>query len=270
MKGRGRGMGKRALVLAGLLLLAGCSKPLESPEVKPLPKNIRFQWVLSEPLVETNANVVDIDAFDSSKEEVQRLKKQGKIVIAYVSVGSWEDWRPDADKFPKEVIGREYPGWDGERFLNIKRLDLLGPIIEARLDMIKEKGFDGIEPDNIDLHTWNTGFNITKEDVVRYYEWLSREAHKRGLSIAQKNAPDLSLELVNYSEWILLESGFDTEEYREALVYLERNKRFVDVEYTDETTLSEFHGTICPKAKSLGIHVILKNRDLDNWVEYCD
>ena len=33
------------------------------------------------------------------------LHREGRKVICYLSTGAWEDWRPDAKKFPKSVIG---------------------------------------------------------------------------------------------------------------------------------------------------------------------
>ena len=38
-------------------------------------------------------------------EVVAALQAQGSRVVCYISVGSWEDWRPDADQFPAAVIG---------------------------------------------------------------------------------------------------------------------------------------------------------------------
>ncbi|NPA22516.1 MAG: endo alpha-1,4 polygalactosaminidase [Candidatus Micrarchaeota archaeon] len=254
-------------LLLGLIVFAACTT--SPPPVKHIPPNVTFQWVLSEPLVETEAKVVDVDAFETTKEEVARLKAQGKIVIGYISVGSWEEWRPDAQSFPPEVIGNPYPGWEGERFLNIKRLDLLAPIMEARLDMIKEKGFDGVEPDNIDLYNYDTGFNITIEDSKRYLDWLIEQAHKRGLIIAQKNAPELAPYFASKADFMLLESGFVTQEYQQALIYIEKNKALIDVEYTDYWNISDFISQVCPVARSHNISVLLKRPELDNWVVYC-
>jgi hypothetical protein len=42
-------------------------------------------------------------------------------------VGSWEDWRPDKDQFPPEVLGNDYDGWQGEKWLDIREIDKLAP-----------------------------------------------------------------------------------------------------------------------------------------------
>jgi hypothetical protein len=48
------------------------------------------------------------------------------------------------------VVGAPLEGWAGERWLDVRRLDLLGPILERRLDVCQAKGFDGVEFDNVD------------------------------------------------------------------------------------------------------------------------
>ena len=111
-------------------------------------------------------------------------------MICYISVGSHENWRTDADQFPEEVLGKKYEGWSGERWLDIRRIDLLAPIMLARLDDCAAKGFDAVEPDNMQIWDNDTGFPLTYDDQLRYALWLADEAHKRGLAIGQKNAPD--------------------------------------------------------------------------------
>ena len=60
----------------------------------------------------------------------------------------------------------------------------------ARLDLCKAKGFDALEPDNMEIYTNDTGFPLTYEDQLKFALWLADETHKRGLAIGQKNASD--------------------------------------------------------------------------------
>ena len=53
----------------------------------------------------------------------------------------------------------------------------------ARLDLCKAKGFDAVEPDNMEIYTNDTGFPLTYEDQLKFALWLADEAHKRGLAI---------------------------------------------------------------------------------------
>jgi len=93
--------------------------------------------------------------------------------------------------------------------VDVRRIDLLGPIMAARLRTCREKGFDAVEPDNIDGYTNDTGFPITYEDQLRYNRWLASEAHALGLSIGLKNDPGQVVDLVSDFDWALTEDCFD-------------------------------------------------------------
>ena len=50
-----------------------------------------------------------------------RLKR---YAVCYIDAGTWENWRPDRQRFPDSVLGRAN-GWPGERWLDIRRIDVL-------------------------------------------------------------------------------------------------------------------------------------------------
>ena len=137
--------------------------------------------------ISIEADVYDIDLFENDAAVINALHEKGRKVICYISVGSWEDWRPDKDQFPPEVLGNDYEGWPGERWLDIRQIDILAPIMLARLDLCAAKGFDAVEPDNIEIFNNNTGFPLTYQDQLDYAMWLAKEAHARGLAIGLKN-----------------------------------------------------------------------------------
>ena len=128
-----------------------------------------------------NASVYDLDAFDTAAGVVSSLHAAGRHVVCYVDAGTWESWRPDAGQYPAAVKGKSN-GWPGEKWLDIRRLDVLGPILRARLDMCAAKGFDAAEFDNVDGYTNKTGFKLTASDQLAFDRWLAGEAHARGLA----------------------------------------------------------------------------------------
>lgn len=249
-------------------------------------QNSTFDWNLQDidetTLFSDDIQIVDVDAFTTSKETVKALHKQGKKVIAYLSVGSWESYRPDKDLFPKKILGKKYPDWEDERLLNIKRIDLLAPIMKARFDMIKEKGFDGVEPDNIDVYTWDsetnfTGFSLTLKDGKKYADWLIKEAHKRGLSIGQKNAQELTEEYASKFDWALSENSFILGIEEKLKTYTDIGKAVFATEYINNGedigktpyTKESFLNEVCQEADILGYTAILKRRDLDSYIVRC-
>ena len=114
--------------------------PLEKPRElsiwKPAVKT-SFQWDLTDHVDQTvDADVFDIDLFENDKEVINALHDKGRRVICYISVGSWEDYRPDKDLFPDSVIGKDYQGWSGEKWLDIRQIELLAPIMRDRKSVV--------------------------------------------------------------------------------------------------------------------------------------
>jgi len=244
----------------------------DPPELVVPSVGMTFDWQLDD-VTTTNtfdAEVIDVDAFTTSAETVQHFKDQGKIVIAYLSVGSLETFRPDAAQFPAEVIGNVYDGFFDENWLDIRNIDIIGPIMQARLDMIADKGFDGIEPDNINGYQNDTGFPLTQDDALTFSRWLITEAHSRNLSIGQKNAEELVPEMVSEFDWMLMEDAYADDFKDMALPYIAADKAVFVTEYTDRIPLDDFVTIVCPDATGKRFTAILKDRDLTADVISCN
>lgn len=172
------------------------------------------QWQLNDlPIGHTiYGDMYDIDLFDNDAATVANLHAEGRTVICYVNAGGWETWRPDADEVPETIIRANLDDWEGERWLDIRSLGILALIMGARMDQCKLKGFDGIEPDNVDGFLNDTGFSLTYDDQLRYNIWLAESAHERGLSIGLKNDMDQISDLLPYFDWALNEECFEFNE----------------------------------------------------------
>jgi hypothetical protein len=172
----------------------------------------------------------DIDGFDNSASEVATLHAAGKHVICYIDVGTRENWRPDARRFPRSVLGAPN-GWPGERWLDIRRLAVLEPIMKARLQMCARKKFDAVEPDNMDGWQNATGFAITAAEQVTYDEWVAREAHALGLAVFEKNDSLQARKLEPYFDGILDEQCNEYSDCSLLAPYLAAGKPVLDAEY---------------------------------------
>ena len=104
---------------------------------------------------------------------VASLHAKGRKVVCYISAGSYENGRPDCSSFPAAVLGNALDGWPDERWLDIRRIDLLGPIMTKRLDLCRSKGFDGVEADNVDGYSNGSGFPLTAADQLAYNRFLA-------------------------------------------------------------------------------------------------
>lgn len=276
------------VLLLCLLLLANCKKDNSAEASKntsdstALPggkvtwwkpaARISFDWDLDDIDVNTSftGSVVDVDAFTTTAETVAALHKQGKKVIAYISVGTLEDDRPDASLLSVDVIGKKYDEWPHEKWLDIRQLDKLKPWLNSRFNMILKKGFDAIEPDNMDGYTNTTGFALTIDDAKKYADYLISTAHGNGLGIGQKNVPELTVDYAAKFDWALTEDAFNQGWQNDVKGYIALNKSVFAVEYTDLTPQKTFEDKVCPAAATLGYTAILKHRGLDFWVDKCN
>src|SRR5579884_3065159 len=225
--------------------------------------NTSWQWQLSGK-VDQSFNVVmyDIDMFDNPASVVQSLHAAGRIVICYIDAGTWEKWRPDAKEFPKSVLGR-HNGWPGERWLDIRQLSILEPIMQARMQLCQSKGFDGVEFDNVDGYSNKTGFPLTYQDQLNYNVWLANSAHSLGLSVALKNDVDQVNDLLPYFDWSLDEQCFQYTECNKLLPFIQNGKAVMEVEYNLNPA------NFCPKANALNFNSLKKHLSLNSWRVAC-
>jgi len=210
-----------------------------------------------------DVQVYDLDMVDTPRSTIDKLHTDGHKVMCYFSAGSWEQWRSDADDFPDSVLGDDLAGWPGEKWLDIRRLDLLGPVMSARLDTAAQKGCDGVDPDNVDGYANNTGFNLSYQDQIAYNTWLADQAHARGLAIGLKNDLDQIADLLPYFDWALNEQCFQYNECDLLLPFVTANKPVFGIEYNSDTS------SFCPLANQMNFDFLKKNWDLDAWRIAC-
>jgi hypothetical protein len=199
----------------------------------------------------------DIDLFDNSRQVVSSLHARGIKAVCYMSAGSFERGRPDERSFPSAVLGRPLSGYPSERWLDIRRIDLLGPIMRRRLDLCRAKGFDGVEADNVDGYANRSGFPLTSAQQLRYNRFLARAAHARGLSIGLKNDLGQVRALEPRFDWALNEQCFQYNECDRLAPFVRAGKAVFNVEYELDTA------AFCPQAARLGFMSMRKRLDLD-------
>ncbi len=222
-----------------------------------------FQWQLTGTIDQSvDAQVYDIDLFETDISTIAALKAKGRKVICYYSAGSYENFRPDANTFPQSVKGNSN-GWAGEVWLDIRNIAVLGSIMQARLDLAKQKGCDGVEPDNVDGYTNTTGFPLTQNDQLTYNKWTAEQAHMRGLSVGLKNDVEQIDSLVAYYDWALNEQCYQYNECSGYKTFIAHNKAVFITEY--KGLLSNF----CPDAKANKFSAMKKNLNLDAYREAC-
>ena len=224
-----------------------------------------WQWQLDGGPIDMSveAEVYDVDLFATPVSEIQELQGRGRRVICYFSAGSWEPYRPDAGDFPESVLGGPVEGWEDERWVDIRQLDVLRPLIASRLDLCAAKGADGAEPDWMDSYVQDTGWPITADDQLAFNHMVADLAHERGLAIGLKNNPGQAGELADTFDFVVVEQCAEFGECGEYVPFLDRDKPVFHAEYDLPT--SEF----CAESRRLGLSSIRKRLELDAWRETC-
>src|SRR5581483_11994758 len=154
----------------------------------------------------------------------------------------------------------EDPGWPGEYLLDTSTAhdrSRLATIEDGWLDGCRSKGFDAIEPDNLDSNTRSHGL-LTRSENFAFAKLLIKHAHHDGLAIAQKNDAEQSKRGARI--------GFDfaiaeeCEVYHECRYYLHAySDEVFEIEYTDNGR-SAYHKACA--ARGARVSVILRDRDV--------
>lgn len=245
---------------SGSAVDGGGTRPATIPAV-----GATWQYQLSGPLdVDVAADIFDIDGEETTAEQVTSLHDRGAYVVCYVSAGTFEDWRSDVDAFPQDVLGRPLEDWPGERWLDVRRHDVLLPIMEQRLERCRAKGFDAVELDNVDGYDNDTGFPLTAEDQLRYNRLLADAAHRAGMAVALKNDAEQVADLVDAFDFAVVEECIANGECDRYLPFVERGKPVLLVEY--ELGIER----VCTAARDLGFSAIVKDLDLGAPRQGCD
>ncbi|MFI9629663.1 endo alpha-1,4 polygalactosaminidase [Streptomyces sp. NPDC052042] len=222
-----------------------------------------WQWQLNtrvDPSVDVP--VYDIDGFENTAADVARLHRDGRKVICYINVGAWESFRPDSGAFPAAVRGGTN-GWEGERWLDIRRIDVLEPLMAKRFDMCRAKGFDAVEPDLVDGYSNDTGFPLKAGHQLAYNRMIARLAHERGMSVGLKNDLAQIPALVDVFDFAVNEECAQYDECDQYRPFVQARKAVLHVEYAVPN--KEF----CAESRRLGLSSMSKNLKLDVWRGPC-
>jgi endo-alpha-1,4-polygalactosaminidase (GH114 family) len=229
---------------------------------------IVLQYALND--TSTNASVYDIDLFTNSASTISALHAQNRSVICYFSAGSYEDFRPDSSQFTSSDKGKELDGWPGEYWLNTKSRNVR-KIMSARLALAASKGCDGVDPDNVDAYDNTNGLGLTTADAVDYLTFLAIGAHSLNMSLGLKNGGTIVNATIDMMQWEVNEQCVEYTECALFQPFIAAGKPVFHIEYPkDAPSISTTQKTsICGDKSAAGFSTVLKDLDLDNWIETC-
>lgn len=128
--------------------------------------------------------------------------------------------------------------------------------MKGRFEICRRKGFDAVEPDNVNGYTNDTGFPLTASDQLRFNRWVARQVHRRGMSVALKNDPEQARQLVGRFDFAVVEQCFQYHECGRFSPFVEADKAVFAAEYEVAP------GSYCERAKALRFSAIRKGYGL--------
>jgi hypothetical protein len=267
--------------------------------------NDTWQIVLSDPIrlpatassITPDAEIFDIDLFENPKNTVDALHRLGKKAIAYFSAGSYEPGRPDSKDFKSSDLGKSMDGWPKEKWLDIRNENVRS-IMSKRIELAAQKGFDAIDPDNVDAYVSldrchlatrlcpsktiadnvpfkdnKNGLGLTKADSINFIHFLAAKARSLNLSIGLKNAGDIIPSVLSVVDFSINEQCVQYKEAGQFVAFIKAGKPVLHIEYPDEMK-SKAIKELCAKtgnAKDAAeFSTILKSMDLDGSIQFID
>lgn len=196
-----------AACAASALVVAGCSAASESEAQPTSPTSAPAQGGAVEPLPE--GALVDYQLggpYDPPPgvtvvvRDVTATPAGAGYDLCYVNAfqtqpGDSEAWLADHPDLVLHVDGvpLEDPDWPDELILDTSTPEnrtAIAEILGEQVDTCAAKGFDAVEPDNLDSFTRSVGL-LDEDDNLALAELLVERAHAAGLAIAQKNTVEL-------------------------------------------------------------------------------
>ena len=251
-----------ALATTVVVLGMGLAHPVHTAPIALPPVNGRFDYQIGGSYT-PSASVSIIDR-DRGASPVA-----GRYNICYVNAFQTQPdeavfWTSGhSDLLIKRANGTNLtdPDWPGEFILDIStaaKRTSIATIVNGWIDGCKTKGFQAIEPDNLDSFTRSLD-KLTQANNVAYATVLAAHAHSIGLAIAQKNSPELGA--IGKTS-----VGFDFAIAEECQVYAEcgsytgpYGNKVIEIEYTDNAR--SVYTKACA-ARGRNISVILRDRDV--------
>jgi hypothetical protein len=108
---------------------------------------------------------------------------------------------------------------------------VLEPIMQARFQICREKGFDAVEPDNIEGYANKSGFPLSAQQQLTYNEWVAGAVHALGMAVLQKNDGEQTSQLEPYFDGALDEQCNQYHECGDFQPYLTAGKPVLNAEY---------------------------------------
>ncbi|HEX2876497.1 MAG TPA: endo alpha-1,4 polygalactosaminidase [Polyangiaceae bacterium] len=202
-----------------------------------------------------SADLFYLDAELQDPADLAALHAQGRRYLCYLSAGSLESFRDDADEFPDTAVGNPLADFPRERWLDV-RDPTVRELMARRVTALSELGCDGIPPSSLAVHNADTGFELSATDALDYARWLAERVHAAGMSAGLSGPSELTSELWPSFDFGLGIGCLDRTGCREYEPFGQAKKPVLHIELGDQASAPE----ICNAAKALGFSPLISDQ----------
>ena len=219
-------------------------------------------------VIDYSQDGMDENAF--SANEIASLQEEGKIVLAYLSIGEAEDyrfyWKPSWKEGSPKFIGEENPEWRGNYKVKYWYKSWWDKVLKPYMDKILYAGFDGVYLDIIDGYYYfgekEDKIKQRARDMVKLVEKIAQYGRENygeefivtpqnGSSILDDTSRKYKRRYIDAIDAIGVESLYyniysqEDKEYRlEKMSELDNNHKLIlNVEYINQSKYDEYFDT---------------------------
>ncbi|MEH0981131.1 endo alpha-1,4 polygalactosaminidase [Micromonospora sp. CPCC 205556] len=223
----------------------------------------QWQWQLDGPLdVTVDADVFLLDPVRVTAADTTALRRRDRRLICHVPVGSYAGTDPDASRFPAALRGAP-TGQPQRRWLDIRRWDVLEPVLADRFRLCRGKGFGSVALVDADGYAHRTGFPLGFDDQLLFNRRLATLARSLDLSPGLVNDVGQVAALAPDFDFAVNEECVRLRQCAKLLPFADARKPVFHVEYAG--TPEQF----CVTTLGYGFSSIRKTRERDSWREPC-
>jgi endo-alpha-1,4-polygalactosaminidase (GH114 family) len=213
-----------------------------------------------------DVEIFDIDVYETSVKLIDELHAKGRKVICYFDT-AYEAWRPDAKKL-EPFRGNPLDGWPDQYWVDIRAPEVF-EVMLTRLDMARDKHCDGVDPDDVDASSNNSGFPLTAMDQQTFIKKIAAAAHERGMAVGLKNDLEDIPFLIDHVDFAVNEECFQEGECKDVQPFIKAGKPVFNVEYTEDS-LQDKAADICPQALAFKFSTLVKRLNLNAEFVACE
>jgi hypothetical protein len=195
-----------------------------------------------------------LDPDQQPAEDLAALREQGRPYLCYLSAGTVEDFRADAEDFPNRVVGNVLSAFPNERWLDVRDA-LVRELMSRRIERLAAAGCRGVTPASLAAYEVDSGFPLSLADSVDYARFIANRLHDAGMSAGLTGPAALTLELWQSYDFGLAIGCVAGSRCREYAALQAAGKPVLHVELGEPEAAPQ----LCKSAQELGFDALISD-----------